>query len=167
MGGLATLVLALLAGASVVEAHSGARAVIPVPLELDTVTSEAVPAPVVSASDPWPGATLVLVGAAGIAAAAGCLRRRQRLAVFLSLAVAVFAGETALHSVHHLNEPQQAERCPVYAASVHVAGLEAGPATPELPPPARTPNRSLAGNPQRLTGVLAGPPSRAPPGHPA
>jgi hypothetical protein len=166
MCGLASLVLVLLVGASAVDAHSGLDAATPSLLEFDASALEAVDAPPAPAPNPWAWVPLGLVSVTGVAAAVW-LRRPPRLAVFLSLTLAVFAGETALHSTHHLLEPEKAERCPVYSASLHVAGLEAGLATPELPSPAPIPNPLHPRDIQWLVPVLDGPPARAPPGLPA
>jgi hypothetical protein len=46
------------------------------------------------------------------------------------------AGETAIHSVHHLGQPAEAERCPVLSASQHTPGLDPGPGGPLLERPA-------------------------------
>jgi hypothetical protein len=99
--------------------------------------------------------------------AAGALRTPRRLAVILACALAVFACETALHSAHHVKDPTQAERCPVYSASLHVTGLEAGLATPELPLPMLAPPCLQACDTHRPTRVLDGSQARAPPGLPA
>ncbi len=102
--------------------------------------------------------------AMGLTIAAACaLRPPRRLAGALTLLVAVFACETALHSAHHVNEPTQAERCPVSAASLHVAGLEAGLATPELPLPMPISHRLQARDAPRPAWVLDASSARAPP----
>jgi len=44
----------------------------------------------------------------------------------LVLALGTFTFGTAIHSVHHLSEPQKAAECPVFAASQHVTGALAG-----------------------------------------
>ncbi len=49
-------------------------------------------------------------------------REPKITALFLALALGVFALDTAIHSVHHLSEPQNAAQCPVLSASQHVVG---------------------------------------------
>ncbi len=138
----ALLVLLLLFGISAVEAHPGLGTTTTVPpVTLDTAAPQStptstIPAPAVpSTATPWVWAALLIL--TGIAGARGA-RHPRRLAGIMAVALAVFVGETALHSAHHLNDPKRAERCPVYSASVHVTGLTAAPATPELPPPVPT-----------------------------
>jgi hypothetical protein len=174
-----SVVLGLALGwGSVVEGHSGmpsefsstlgpdAAPTDPAPIA--TPRAAAVPATAPAATRVAAGAWtwLLLLSLVGIAAAAG--RRCPRaLAVALVLLLGIFAGETAIHSVHHWQDPHQAERCPVYSASQHVTGLSAAPATPELAPPPPTLDRSVARAVQRLSRVLDGPQSRAPPALPA
>jgi hypothetical protein len=51
------------------------------------------------------------------------MRRWGRVAMFgLVLALGTFTFGTAIHSVHHLSEPQKAAECPVFSASQHVTG---------------------------------------------
>jgi hypothetical protein len=156
--GWAVLLAALLGGASAVDAHPGMS-------EPAAVTSQPSPFPPVPApSNPWTWVALVILP--GVAAAAR-LRPPQRLAAVLALGLAVFACETAFHSVHHLNDPQKAERCPVYSASLHLTGLSAAAATPELPPLVATFGGSVVHAVQVPAQVLDGPPPRAPPVRPA
>src|SRR5262249_57716163 len=44
---------------------------------------------------------------------------RGTIAIALALLVGVFGLEAAVHSVHHLADPQSAASCPLYAASQH------------------------------------------------
>jgi hypothetical protein len=159
------LLLMLLGGTSTVDAHSGMPPASPPSLQLGAVVPQGVPTSAIPApSMSWVLATLA-IGAT--IAGAGWLRHPRRLAVALSLSLAVFACETALHSAHHLNDPKRAEHCAVYSASLHLSGLEAAAATPELPRPLPTCEdvRTRAGQPSAR--VLSGPPSRAPPVLPA
>ena len=159
------LLLVLLGGTSTVEAHSGMPPASPPALELDAVVPQGVPPSAIPApSMSWVLAALA-IGAT--ITGAGWLRHPRRLAVALSLSLAIFACETALHSAHHLNDPKRAEHCAVYSASLHLSGLEAAAATPELlrPLPTCEDVRTRAGQPSAR--ALSGPPSRAPPVLPA
>jgi hypothetical protein len=81
----------------------------------------------------------------------------------MALALVVFGGETALHSAHHVNDPGQAEQCLVYSASLHVTGLEAGLATPQLPLPMPNAERLHACDASWFARVVDEQHSRAPP----
>jgi hypothetical protein len=80
----------------------------------------------------WAGLTLI----AGI----GLLRRAARrsrgrvIALGLSLALGVFTLESAVHSVHHLAEPETAATCPVLSGSQHLSWGEAQAAAADTPP---------------------------------
>lgn len=51
------------------------------------------------------------------------MRQWRRVAMFgLVLVLGTFTFGTAIHSVHHLSEPQKAAECPVFSASQHVTG---------------------------------------------
>jgi hypothetical protein len=119
-------------------------------------------APTTSSAWTW----ILLLILPGLAAARG-VRSARGLALVVALVVAVFACETAVHSVHHLKDPRQAERCPVYSASQQVTGLTATPATPDLPPLSPTFDRPVAQAVPLLSRVLDGEQSRAPPLLPA
>jgi hypothetical protein len=57
-------------------------------------------------------------------------RRAWHRSVFaLAFLVAVFGFESAIHSVHHLSDPQAAESCPMLSGSKHVD--VASPALPD------------------------------------
>ena len=64
-------------------------------------------------------AALLLLGAASLVVAAATRRGRTTIALALALLVGVFGLEAAVHSVHHLADPQSAASCPLYAASQH------------------------------------------------
>ncbi len=74
----------------------------------------------------WIGLGLLLV--AGLLLAD---RRRawQRSVFALALLVAVFGFESAVHSVHHLSDPQAADSCTLLSGSKHVN--TASPALPD------------------------------------
>jgi hypothetical protein len=174
--GCGVLLVLLLCGATAVEAHPGRRAETAPPVALDTAPDEPSPsataqpapvswlAPAAATSDAWTWLLLLILP--GLAAARSP-RVARRLALPVALGLAVFACETAVHSVHHLKDPRQAERCPVYSASQQVTGLTAVPATPDLPPPLPTLDRPVARAVQLLSRVLGGEQSRAPPILPA
>jgi hypothetical protein len=64
-----------------------------------------------------------------VAAAAGLLLLRpsgQRVLALAFVAIlTVLAFETALHSVHHLDEPDAGASCPVLTATSHASGVSA------------------------------------------
>jgi hypothetical protein len=89
--------------------------------------------------------------ALGLLLVAGLLladRRRvwQRSVFALALLVAVFGFESAVHSVHHLWDPQAADSCTLLSGSNHVD--TASPAVPEAGGPlwAATPAVPVDGN---------------------
>src|SRR5262249_45392079 len=66
-------------------------------------------------------------------------RRWRRVAPVATLALLVWlSAESAFHSAHHLREPGEAERCPVFSAAQHVPGVAPGPSAPVLDRPAPT-----------------------------
>src|SRR4029077_5244609 len=88
-------------------------------------------------------ASPVTLLAFAVAAAAGLLLLRPSGRRILALAfvaiLTVLAFETALHSVHHLDEPDAGASCPVLTATSQINGV-AGPVTGwTLQPAAPTP----------------------------
>ena len=90
---------------------------------------------------PW----YLVVALSGLTAL-GARRPRRNLALALVLLLAIFAFESGLHAVHHLNDQDRGESCGVASASQHVAGTEAdrglaadapAPAEPMLVAPVR------------------------------
>jgi hypothetical protein len=85
-----------------------------------------------------PPADLLWAGFALIAGI-GLLRLAARrslggvIALGLSLALGVFTLESAVHSVHHLAEPETAQTCSVLTGSQHLSWGEA-PAVADAPP---------------------------------
>ncbi len=173
----ALLALLVCWGATAVEAHPEVRASVvpavrfeaaptpveqaPAPPSQTALTSARVPAP--AASSDWMWVALSIVPAMVAA-----LRRLppRGLALTVALVLAVFACESAIHAVHHLTDPRQAEGCPVFSASQHVTGLTAS-ATPDVPPPAAVSGRPAIHPVQRLSRALDGKQPRAPPACPA
>ncbi len=95
-------------------------------------------------------------------------RPSRRAGIVAAVALLIwFAEETAVHSVHHLGHPAEAERCPVFSASQHLSGLDPEPAGPVLERPAPT----AVGPPPSPAGAdhvaLEGQQTRAPPALPA
>src|SRR6266511_2548547 len=78
----------------------------------------------------WIGLGLLIV--AGLLLAE---RRRawQRSVLALALLVAVFGFESAVHSVHHLSDPQAADSCALLSGAKHVD--TASPAVPDVGDP--------------------------------
>jgi hypothetical protein len=164
------LILALGWGPVAVEAHPGMSGDIDAPLAVDAppidpapaATADAAPARAAAAATSSAWAWLILLSLSRITAAARRPRARG-LALPLAVLLGIFACETAMHSAHHLTNPHQAERCPVYSASQHVTGLSAAPATPDLPPLSLSLDRPLVRTVPLRSQVLDGPQSRAPP----
>jgi hypothetical protein len=118
---LAVVAVTILVAGGPAGAHVGA----PETLEVFTpATSAAVPvlaADLASAHVPlWPLAALAV--AALIAAR---IPPRRTLGLALVALLAVFAAESAVHSVHHLADRQTATQCVVALASAHVHGAAA------------------------------------------
>src|SRR5262245_21628852 len=96
----------------------------PVPPSID---DEATPAPVsipVPAPAAAPAAPTPLVPGLvlGVTAAAVLASRRRGLVGVLALALIALAGETGVHSVHHLADRQAAAECVVALATAQVHG---------------------------------------------
>jgi hypothetical protein len=169
------ILVLLLWGAGAVEAHPGMQAATaPAAVGIDTALDEPNSGPAgrlasassLAAAPATPSAwTWVLLLLPGVAAARG-LRSARGLALVVALLLVVFACASAVHSVHHLKDPRQAERCPVYSASQQVTGLTATPANAR--PPAAVADPRSARGPGR-PAPLSGPGRRAVPrpAHPA
>ena len=113
----------------------------------------------------WISLAVLLLGGACLAGAA---RRGRRAAVLaLALLVALFGLESAVHSVHHLADPQAAASCALLSASQHAPGACAG--TLDVGTPAGTPEPSPAVGTEivRPLQVFASYEGRAPPALPA
>jgi hypothetical protein len=148
-----------LAAASLADAHPDPRA--------PAVRIEAAPSSPGPGVAP-PGAGLWLAGPALVGALiARHWGRRRALALGTALVVTVFAAEGAVHSVHHLKDSRDGERCPVFWMSQHVTGLSAGPATPEPPPPSPVSDRLLVVSRSCPSCALDREQPRAPPAPPA
>jgi hypothetical protein len=60
--------------------------------------------------------------------------RGRAIALGLALTLGVFSLETAVHSVHHLADPERAATCAVLSGSQHLSWGEAQAAATEAPP---------------------------------
>jgi hypothetical protein len=65
--------------------------------------------------------TLLLLGLAAIVASR--VKRRRVVAAVLVLALALFAFEAGMHSVHHLGQTRHADECVFASASAHLTAL--------------------------------------------
>jgi hypothetical protein len=118
LSALGLIALALLLGAAPAAAHATAPHV--PDLHARGAAHSAGPAAL-----PHAGA-LLLLGAALLAGLgwwrrAGSRERARALAVALALVLAVFTVETAVHSVHHLADPESGSDCPVLSGSQSLA----------------------------------------------
>jgi hypothetical protein len=78
----------------------------------------------------------VMMGARlGVAAAHAVAPRRGRQTTILALCLlfALFGLESAIHSVHHLSDPQSAASCALYSAFQHAPGAVAAAADAGAP----------------------------------
>jgi hypothetical protein len=121
----------------------------------------------VAAPPPASSIPLLLVALLAAVSTAAGRRRPRAVAVVLSLALAVFAVQTAVHSVHHIGHPQEAEKCPVLSASQHAPGDL--PSVPAVDSPAETATELVGVAPALLVPDSAERPDqgRAPPAPPA
>lgn len=92
---------------------------------MTAVASAAMP----SATPPASATVWLGLALAGLLGAAVLAPRRALVAVLL-LALAVFAVEAGVHSVHHLTDRHAASQCVIASASVQVLGTEE-PLAPE------------------------------------
>jgi hypothetical protein len=80
----------------------------------------------------WAG--LALIAGIGLLRLAACRSRGRVIALGLSLALGVFTLESAVHSAHHLAEPETAQTCSVLTGSQHLSWGEAPTAAADAPP---------------------------------
>jgi len=111
------------------------------------------------------GIGAALLGAFGIGLVAG--RRRDVAALVLAVLLGVSGLEAAIHSVHHLADPESGQSCRVLSATQHVTGALAE--TAALCSPAHLVETLIAvGPPTVLPSRSAGPDAgRAPPASPS
>jgi hypothetical protein len=82
--------------------------------------------------------TVILFVVTAVAMAQGVWRWRRTTALGLVLALGTFPFGLAVHSVHHLSEPEKAADCLVFSASQHVSGTLAEPCDVHVARPAVT-----------------------------
>ena len=111
---------------------------------------------------PW-----YLVVALSSLAALGARRPGRNLALALVLLLAIFAFESGLHSVHHLNDQDRGESCGVASASQHVAGTEVEGGLAGAAPAPAEPTRVASVRVIRSARSLGPHEGRAPPVAPA
>jgi hypothetical protein len=132
-----------------------------------------------TAGDPGPSRTVAewrsappvldlrLLLLAGVGLGLILARQRRLAAALLLVAVVGLGAETAVHSVHHLNNPEAAAKCTGWNVSQHVVG-HSGPDAPRCPGPVRVPEDVTAepgrGHPRSEAAWLAL--GRAPPAIP-
>lgn len=85
----------------------------------------------------WAG--LAFIAGSGLLRLAARRSRGRVIALGLSLALGVFTLESAVHSVHHLADPETAANCPVLSGSQHLSWGEAPAAAADAPPPCVAP----------------------------
>jgi hypothetical protein len=100
-----------------------------------------------AADHPHPGSSsgamaVLLLSAAGVTLAVARRRRRATIVVALALLVGLFGLESAIHSVHHLSDPQAAASCALFSASQHTQSDDVP--TPATGVPTWTSGPSLA-----------------------
>lgn len=78
---------------------------------------------------------VVVIARLGVAAAHAIAPRRGRRTTILALCLlfGLFGLESAIHSVHHLWDPQSAASCALYSASQHAPGAVAATADAAAP----------------------------------
>jgi hypothetical protein len=89
--------------------------------------------------------------------------RRQVIALGLTLAVGVFALESAVHSVHHLADPETAATCPVLSGSQHLGWGETPKTAYDAPPPRVAPAPALRADAAKPSLIRRPHQERAPP----
>jgi hypothetical protein len=77
--------------------------------------------------------TVILFIFTAVAMAQGVWRWRRTTALGLVLALGTFTFGIAVHSVHHLSEPEKAADCLVFSASQQVSGTLAEPCDVHVP----------------------------------
>lgn len=146
LGALVVLSCSLAAGAAM--AH-------PTPHLTDTHGAQAVGRLELPAVDLPAGALLWaglwLIAGIGLLHVGVCRSPRRVIALGLSLVLAIFTHEAAVHSVHHLASPETAAACPVFSGSQHLSWGETQAVATDAPPPCVAPAPPL--------GAKAAPPS--------
>ena len=142
---LAVAALLVLAGAA--DAHTGAPVLSAPPPAPETTAT--VPMTTLRPGAPVP-ATLPLF-VAGVLVVVACASRR-RMAVALVLVTAVVGVDAAIHSVHHLNDPNAAAACLLASGTSHAPAILTD-GTPAVVTPAAAPEGHATAGP---TGAAVG-----------
>jgi len=109
------------------------------------------------------GALLVLALGVLIGLAFAIRRPRVVATVALALLVGLLGLESAVHSVHHVSDPDAAASCAVFAASQHVAGTGAEVLDLASPTPAGVPVALAGAERPRPLPAFSAHEGRAPP----
>ena len=96
---------------------------------------------------------LLVAGLASLGFGAAGRRGRQAAVLTLGLLVGLFGLESAIHSVHHLSDPQAAATCVLFSASQHAPGTCA--ATPDAGAPTWTAQPSATVDPEPIRPLQA------------
>ena len=94
-------------------------------------------------------------------------RGRDAAIVSLTLVVALFGLESAIHSVHHLSDPMAAASCATFSASQHVPGAGAEPSHVGAPTWITRPAPALGAESTRPLSAFRSHEGRAPPALPS
>jgi hypothetical protein len=129
----APVALSLLLGVGPVMAYPGTRLLDTHAGRAHTVGRLEVPAFDLPTGDLLQAGLLIIAGI-GLLRLAGCRSRGRVIALGLSLVLGVFTLETAVHSVHHLADPETAANCPVLSGSQYLSWGEAQAAAADAPP---------------------------------
>jgi hypothetical protein len=134
-----------------------------------TPGSPTLDAPPAETPPPATPATAALVCLAVLALPGVLVARGSRRAGALAAAALLvwFAGETAIHSAHHVGDPAETERCSVFTASQHLSGLDPEPGGPALERPGATAIMPPASPVAAARVILDAEQARAPPVRPA
>ncbi len=124
------VVVGLLLAVAVLVPFAGAIA--PAAAHMKGVAPMAPAAQAVTAAEP-PAAAWIVVLALAASLALAWRRPRHALALGLALALSVFAFESGLHSIHHLDAWNGATHCAVASAAAHTTGIVVAPVD-VLPP---------------------------------
>jgi len=126
---LAFVGLALLGGAAPSWAHTGLDTELSATpaqgADSSPATAEASKSPTLSAAPKAPGVPWLVLLGAFVAVGLGGRRPRRALIVAVVLLLVVFAFEDALHSVHHLVDKSQLNKCAVAVAAAHLNAIAA------------------------------------------
>jgi hypothetical protein len=130
-------------------------------------TSSLPPTQVIAGAIPWALVAFTFVVLLAGVMAPGRRQCRRAALCGLVLVLGTFALGTAVHAVHHLDEPQKAAECSVFSASQHVTGTLAEPGAVQIPMFASEGTASGACEAPTFTPRFQSAQPRAPPSSPA